>query len=168
MSSRIPNPPNEAFLKPIFLHHLTRIYNGKRYLQQRTDNLKDMASFKDLELAIIEFTGDVDKQLKRMEKIYHLIGEKPSPEVCNPIRSIVQDEFYLDKEQNSPLLNDLDLVLYLQLLEHINITSYRMLLMIAKLLKNDEVKQLLTENFDESADNDKLFMLIAKEYITKD
>lgn len=168
MNSRFPAPPNEDFLKPVFLHHLTRIYNGKRLLQQRTDNLKNMASFKDLEMAIQEFTGDVNKQLKRMEEIYALIGETPAPEISNPISSIVKDEFFLDTEHNLPLLNDLDLVLYLQILEHINITSYRMLIMIAKMLKYDEVKQLLTENFDESAANDKLFTLIAKEYITKD
>jgi len=43
-----------------------------------------------------------------------------------------------------------------------------MLIIIAKLLKYNDVKQLLTESFDESQDNDKLFLLIAKEYITKD
>lgn len=166
MAPRTPPAPDDAFLKQIFLHHLTRIYNGKRFLQQRTDDLVKIASFKALKLAVGEFGGDVDKQVDRMEDIYKLIGETPLPEVCNPIRSIVKDEFCLDDGQDVPLLNDLDLMLYLQVLEHINITSYRMLIMIAKLLKYDEVKQLLKENFDESADNDKLFTLIAKEYIT--
>ncbi|MET3981215.1 ferritin-like metal-binding protein YciE [Mucilaginibacter sp. UYP25] len=166
MAPRTPPAPDDAFLKQIFLHHLTRIYNGKRFLQQRTDDLVKIASFKALKLAVGEFGGDVDKQVERMEDIYKLIGETPLPEVCNPIRSIVKDEFCLDDGQDVPLLNDLDLMLYLQVLEHINITSYRMLIMIAKLLKYDEVKQLLKENFDESADNDKLFTLIAKEYIT--
>jgi ferritin-like metal-binding protein YciE len=166
MAPNIPPAPDNDFLKQIFLHHLTRIYNGKRFLQQRTSNLISIASFKALKLAIGEFNGDVEKQIERMENIYKLIGETPSPEVCNPIRSIVKDEFCLDDSQNVPLLNDLDLMLYLQLLEHVNITSYRMLIMIAKILKYTEVEQLLTENFDESADNDKLFTLIAKEYIT--
>lgn len=166
MAPKTPPAPNDAFLKQIFLHHLNRIYNGKRFLQQRTDSLVKMASFKALEMAVGEFGGDVKKQIERMEDIYKLIGETPSPEVCNPIRSIIKDEFCLEDTQDVPLLNDLDLMLYLQVLEHINITSYRMLIMIAKLLKYDEVKQLLKENFDESEDNDKLFTLIAKEYIT--
>ena len=101
-----------------------------------------------------------------MERIYELIGEKPSPEVCNPIRTIIKDEFCLEEGQDVPLLNDLDLMLYLQILEHINITSYRMLIMISKMLKYKEVSQLIKENFDEAEDNDKLFTLIAKEYIT--
>jgi ferritin-like metal-binding protein YciE len=168
MEPHTPPAPDKKFLKQIFLHHLTRIYNGKRFLRERTPHLIELASFEALKLAVKEFGGDVKKQIERMEDIYKLIGETPSPEVCNPIRSIVKDEFCLDHDQDVSLLNDLDLMLYLQILEHINITSYRMLIMIAKLLKYDEVKQLLTENFDESADNDQLFTLIAKEYITPD
>jgi ferritin-like metal-binding protein YciE len=168
MAPNTPPAPDNDYLKKIFLHHLTRIYNGKRFLHEHTSSLFNLASFKALELAIGEFGGDVKNQIKRMETIYKLIDETPSPEVCNPIKAIVRDEFCLDDGQDIPLLNDLDIMLYLQVLEHINITSYRMLIMIAKLLKYNEVTQLLTENFDESADNDKLFTLIAKEYITKD
>lgn len=168
MAPQTPPTPDKKFLKQIFLHHLTRIYNGKRFLRERTPHLIKLASFEALRLGIQEFGGDVKKQIERMEEIYRLIDETPSPEVCNPIRSIVKDEFCLDDGQDVPLLNDLDLMLYLQILEHINITSYRMLMMIAKLLKYDEAGQLLKENFDESADNDQLFTLIAKEYITPD
>jgi ferritin-like metal-binding protein YciE len=166
MEAHTPPTPDKQFLKQIFLHHLTRIYNGKRFLRERATHLVELASFEALRLGIHEFGGDVEKQINRMEEIYKLIGETPSPEVCNPISSIIKDEFCLDDGQSVPLLNDLDLMLYIQLLEHINITSYRMLIMVAKLLKYDKVKQMLTENFDESADNDKLFTLIAKEYVT--
>jgi ferritin-like metal-binding protein YciE len=166
MEPHTPPAPDNKFLRQIFLHHLTRIYNGKRFLRERTPRLVKLASFGALQLGIEEFGGDVKKQVERMEEIYKLIGETPSPEICNPIRSIVKDEFCLDDDQSVPLLNDLDLMLYIQVLQHINITSYRMLIMIATLLKYDEVKQLLTENFDESADNDQLFALIAKEYVT--
>jgi hypothetical protein len=36
----------------------------------------------------------------------------------------------------------------------------------SKIIEVYDDGQLLTENFDESADNDKLFTLIAKEYVT--
>jgi hypothetical protein len=41
-----------------------------------------------------------------------------------------------------------------------------MLIMIGKMLKHDSIIQMLQENLDESQDNDKLFTLIATEYIT--
>ena len=43
-----------------------------------------------------------------------------------------------------------------------------MLKIIAKKLNMDEATQLLTECFDESIDNDHLFTLISKEYISID
>lgn len=160
-------PTDNALLKELFTHHLNRIYSGKCFLNKNLDHLISLASFKGLQLAIEEIGGDVKKQIERMEQIYRLIGEKPVRDDCNPIKSILKDEFCLDEQQTLAALNDLDLMLYVQVLEHVNITSYRMLIMIAKLLHYDEVTQLLKENFDESEDNDKLFMLIAKEYISE-
>ena len=67
-----------------------------------------------------------------------------------------------------PILTDMDIIAYMQLLEHINITACSMLKIIASKLQISKVEQLLVECFDESIDNDHLFMLITKEYITVD
>lgn len=160
-----PAPLTEELLKEVFIHHLTRIYNGKCFLHKTLPALTGLASFEGLKLAIEEFAGDVAKQIERMEAIYKAIHREPKNDDCNPIKNIVKDEFCLDENQTIPLLNDLDLMLYVQVLEHVNITSYRMLIMLAKTLKYDNIKQLLQESFDESQENDKLFTLIAKEYI---
>jgi ferritin-like metal-binding protein YciE len=164
----IPAPLDDHFLKDVFTHHLNRIYNGKCFLHKSMPHLTSLASFKGLKLAMEEFGEDVMKQIVRMKLIYAMIGETPVDQECNPITNIVKDEFCLDENQTLPILNDLDLMLYVQLLEHVNITSYRMLIMLSKTLKYDNIIQLLKENLDESQDNDKLFTLIAKEYITKD
>lgn len=161
----IPAPLNDDLLKEVFHHHLNRIYNGKCFLYKTLPALNALASFKGLQLAIDEFGEDVLKQIVRMKSIYALLGETPVDNECNPITNIIKDEFCLDENQTVPLLNDLDLMLYMQLLEHVNITSYRMLIMISKTLKHDNIIQMLKESFDESQENDKLFTLIAKEYV---
>nr|MBB6151993.1 ferritin-like metal-binding protein YciE [Mucilaginibacter sp. SP1R1] len=102
-----------------------------------------------------------------MEEVYKLIDETPSDKNCNPIKAIVKDEFCLDEKQAMHIMGDMDLIMYLQLLEHINITSCRMLIMVAKQLNYSEAQQLLTECFDESIDNDQLFILISKEYLAE-
>lgn len=154
-------------LKVIFAHHLNRIYNGKRFLYESLPKLTSLASFDGLRLAMEEFGEDVLKQIVRMKMIYQLTNLSSDTEGCNPIANIVKDEFCLDENQKIAVLNDLDLMLYVQLLEHVNITSYRMLMLVAEQLKYDDVKQLLRENYDESKENDKLFTLIAKESIPK-
>lgn len=152
-------------LRQIFVHHLNRVYFGKRFLNQNFEKLVEMASFNNLKLALQEMWQDVKNQIIRMEDIYALLEEKPSDEHANPIKSIVQDDFFLDQVQPVPVLKDIDIILYVQLLEHINITSYRMLKMLAGQIKNKKIDQLLIECFDESVDDDGLFVLIAKEYI---
>ena len=154
-------------LKQVFVHNLNRIYFGKCYLNNHLDHLLHIASFTALQQAIQEFWDDVKKQITRMEEIYLIIGEEPSDKNCNPIKSIIRDEFCLDEKPDMPILSDMDLIMYLQLLEHLNINYCRMLIMVAKLLKYDSIKQLLTECFDESIDNDQLFLLISKEYLSE-
>ncbi|MEZ2334996.1 DUF892 family protein [Mucilaginibacter sp. RCC_168] len=167
MDNSSTKPLEPQLLKQVFVHNLNRIYFGKRYLDKSLAHLIKLASFTALEQAIQEFWDDVKKHIARMEEVYKLINETPSDKNCNPIKSIVKDEFCLDEKQSISILGDMDLIMYLQLLEHINITSCRMLMMVAKLLKYDDARQLLTECFDESIDNDQLFMLISKEYLTE-
>lgn len=162
-----PETLSPALLKQVFTHNLNRIYFGKRYLDSKLAHLGQLASFNALQLAIQEFWDDVKKQIIRMDEVYKLINETPSDKNCNPIKSIVRDEFCLDEKQSMHILGDMDVIMYLQLLEHINITSCRMLIMVAKQLNYPEAQQLLTECFDESIDNDQLFILISKEYLTE-
>jgi ferritin-like metal-binding protein YciE len=158
---------DQQLLKQVFIHNLNRMYFGKCYLNNNLAHLIQFASFTALQQAIQEFGDDVKTQIARMEEIYKLIDETPSDKNCNPIKSIIKNEFCLDEKQLMDILSDMDVIMYLQLLEHINITSYRMLIMVAKLLKYTEVQQLLTECFDESTDNDQLSLLISKEYLTE-
>jgi ferritin-like metal-binding protein YciE len=164
MPNATPKPFDTAALQQVFIHNLNRIYFGKCYLDQHLSHLITLASFPALQLAMEEFWEDVRRQIQRMHAVYELMGITPSDKNCNPIRSIVKDNFCIDEEQDMLIFTDTDIIAYVQVLEHINITACRMLKMIASLLKNEKAEQLLTECFDESIDNDHLFELISQEY----
>jgi len=156
-----------AQLQDIFIHHLNRLYFGKRYLDSKMENLIEAASFPNLQLALTEMGEDVKRQICRMEEIFQLINGTPSDEGCNPFKAIINNDFCLEKLQDTLVLKDIDIILYVQLLEHINITSYRMLKMLAHVFNNKEVDQLLIECFDESIEDDRLFVMVTEEYIGK-
>ena len=157
---------NNDHLRQTFVHNLNRMYFGKLFLSQKMNDLIEIASFKALKLALTEMYQDVINQINRMSEMYALINERPSNEKNNPIKSIIKDEFCLEAT-NIPVINDMDIILYVQILEHINITAYRLMKMTAPILNNKKVEQLLTECFDESVEDDQLFVLITKEYINK-
>lgn len=155
-------------MKKHFVHHLNRIYFGKKYLQKHLPALTGRASFKKLRFAIEELLDSVNNQVKRIEEIYQIISARPDQESCVPIIAVFKDAFEIqDYGEESCLLNDIDIILYMQLLEHINITSYRMLKILASSLEYKEAEQLLIESFDESRDDDKLLVMIADEYLKK-
>ncbi|WP_345210225.1 DUF892 family protein [Mucilaginibacter gynuensis] len=163
-----PKTSDPQFVKQVFLHHLNRLYFGKQYISKTIGSLIELASFNSLKLALQEFGDDINSQIKRMAVIYELIEETPSDANCNPIKAIVKDKFCLDDAQPVSVLLDTDVLLYVQMLEHINIISCRMLKALSVQLDDKEIEQLLIECFDESIDNDQLFLLITKEYINLD
>lgn len=158
-------PSTPHHLTRLFVHHLNRLYFSKCYLAGKIADLIDLASFNALELGLQEFADDLQKQIERMKAIYLIIDEKPSDTNCNPIKAIIRDNFCLDDEQEMSAQVDTDILLYIQMLEQINITACQMLKLLADKLGYPEVKQLLLECFDEAVDNNGLFELIAKEYL---
>jgi ferritin-like metal-binding protein YciE len=166
MNTNLINSANSEHIKDHFIHHLNRIYFGKRYLKEHLPGLNRISSFKKLKQGLDEIWEDVCKQIERIDKIYEIIDAQPAKENCVPIITIFKDAFEPQEYGlQGTLLNDIDIILYLQLLEHINITSYRMLKILAATMGNTEVEQLLLESFDESSDNDRLFVMIADEYV---
>ncbi|WP_295768463.1 DUF892 family protein [uncultured Mucilaginibacter sp.] len=166
MESPLVYSASADVMKKHFVHHLNRVYFGKKYLQQHLPGLTSLASFKKLRFAIEEVIESVNNQVNRIEQIYNDIDAQPDHENCVPIIAIFKDAFETpDYGDGTCLLNDIDIILYLQLLEHINITSYRMLKILASALQYKNAEQLLIESFDESRDDDRLFQMIADEYL---
>jgi ferritin-like metal-binding protein YciE len=158
---------DQASLKQLFEHNLNNLYYGKRYLNNNLAHLIDISSFKSLQLALQELQDDVQRQIVRLEEIYEIMGLTPSDADCIPVKAIFKETFVLERKGiGMELLGDMDIMLYMQLIEHINITALRMLRILAKPLKLTAIDQLLTESFDESVDDDQLFMLITNEYLS--
>lgn len=168
MQAQTARITDAAVLQQHFLHHLNRIFFGKTYLQQHLPALIDLCSLKKLQQGIQELLEDVNKQTERLQEIYKLVNQEPSAEQNVPIIAVFEDAFAPKNDQiSNPMLTDIDILLYLQLIEHINITSYRMLKVLASKLGYQQVEQLLLESFDEATDDYKLLSIIADEYISK-
>lgn len=168
MESNTLNSASPEVLRQHFIHHLNRVYFGKRYVKEHLPNLIKLTTFKKLKQGIEETWSDIKNQVERLESIYQLLDLEPARENCVPIIAVFKDAFEpQDYGTDNYLLNDIDIILYLQLLEHMNLTSYRMLKILAEALNYKEAEQMLLESFDESSDNDKLFLMIADEYVKR-
>ena len=155
-------------LKQLFIHQLNRVNCTKGYLARNLPKLQEIASFNTMKLAIREDLEDVQKQQTRIDEIYNLLQTKPSDEGCDVIKSVIEEAYNLNNNSGkSTIINDMDVILYMQLIENIELTSFRMLKTIARYMGNSQISQMLTECFDENVDNDRLFTLISAEYLEK-
>ena len=162
-----PHVTDPSVLKHLFTHNLNKLYYGKLYIKNNLAHLIEVASFKALQLALQELQDDVEKHLARLNEIYNILKITPSDEECIPVKAIFKETFALEKKGiGMELLGDMNIMLYMQLIEHINIMAFRMLRILGKALKLDDIEQLLLESFDESIDDDRLFMMIINEYLT--
>lgn len=158
----------EIDLKHLFIHQLNRVNCTKGYLCRSLPVLQEMASFNTMRLAIREDLEDVKKQQLRIDEMYVLLGAQASDEGCEVIKSVIEEAFNLSNNVGkSTIVNDLDIILYMQIIENIELTSFRMLQMVAGFMGNDRVTQMVRECFDENVDNDRLFSLISEEYLQK-
>ena len=155
-------------LKILFIHQLNRVNCTKGYLIRNLPILEEIASFKNMKLAIQEDLDDVKKQQVRIDKMYSMLHSKASDEGCDVIKSVIEEAFNLGNNAGkSTIVNDMDIILYMQLIENIELTSFRMLKLIAEFMGDEQIVQMVTECFDENVDNDKLFTLITEEYLSK-
>jgi ferritin-like metal-binding protein YciE len=151
--------------KELFIYYLNKIYDGKLYLNENLPLVIKKTSLKILQLALQELLKDVKTQIARMEDIYRMLDVTPTEIIDAPIKTIIQNACDLRNNPDSVIVNDMDIMVHMQLVEHVNIISYRMLRRLASLLNYKEIEQLMVECFDESRDDDKLFLMIADEYL---
>ena len=154
-------------VKKLFIHQLNRVNCTKGYLLRNLPDLAGMASFKNLRFAILESYEDVKKQQDRVDEIYRLLDSEASDHGCDVIKSVIEEAYHFGAPENglTRIIKDMDIILYMRLIENIELTAFGMLKLINKFIGNDEVSQLLVECCNENTDNDKLFKLISEEYL---
>ena len=164
-----PQTPKEVniddkHLKSMFLEHLNGIYFGKKHLLEFFAEVMSMASLNHLKLAINECIDDTVKQIDSMDEIYEAIGKKPSKTSILGVKGMTLEAYMtVIKAGKTPVERDVFILFYLQIIEGIEITYFKVLKNLAKAIGHNH--SFLDEPFDLAVDNRLMFETIYKEYI---
>lgn len=157
---------DEASLKKVFIMQLSNIYCVRQYLVDNLPIMAESASFNDLKHAILEQVDDIKLQLLRMQEIYKIIEEDYSPQQCLGVRFLTIEAYVAIKADGMTKLEaDLSMLCYLNAVESLEISCYKVLCDIAESLPQDDMRLLLKQNLDMAKDSKELYELISKEYI---
>jgi ferritin-like metal-binding protein YciE len=151
-------------IQELFEHELKDIYGGE---QQLLDALEQMASEtddRDMRKVYTRHRRETQAQIKRLEKIFKLIGQKPQAETCAGIQGLIKEKKLLMREKPSPELLEFFNVGAGQKVERYEITAYENLIDMADKLGISDAVELLEQSLlEEEAALGKL-KLLASEY----
>ncbi len=154
----------DEHLKKIFLEHLNGIYYGKKHLLEFFAEVMSIAALNHLKLAINECIDDTVKQIERMDEIYESIKQKPSKTSVLGIKALTLEAYLaVIKSGKTPIERDVFILFYLQIIEGIEISYFKVLKNLAKSIGYKY--SFFDEPFDLAVENRMMFETIYKEYI---
>lgn len=154
----------DAHLQKMFLEHLNGIYYGKKHLLEFFAEVMNIAALNHLKLAINECIDDTVKQIERMDEIYESIKQKPSKTSVLGVKAMTLEAYIsVIKTGKTPVERDVFILFYLQIIEGIEITYFKVLKNVAKTVGYKYA--YFDEPFDMAVENRMMFETIYKEYI---
>ncbi len=144
-------------LHQLFILKLQSLYDVEQELVKVLPKLAKNASNEELSDAFEEHLKETEGQVKRLEKAFKLLGEKPKKEKVEGIRGIAEDGTWILKNVKDDAARDAALIAAAQYAEHYEIAGYGTAAEWARIMEHDEVQALLEETLgEEEAANEKL------------
>ncbi len=155
----------DAHLKRIFLEHLNNIYFGKKHLLDFLAEVIEIASLNQLKLALRECQDDTVTQMMQLDSVYNMINEQPSKISILGMKGLTLEAYIsVIKSGKTPIERDVFILFYLQIIEGIEITYFKVLKNLAKSLGYNNT--FFDHPIDLAVENKVLFDAIYKEYIS--
>jgi ferritin-like metal-binding protein YciE len=149
----------------LFLHVLQDMYYAENQIVKALPEMIEKATNRELTAAFKSHLGETEKQVKRLEQAFELIGQKPKGTSCPAIDGIIDEAKELAGEVSDKKVLDAALLAAAQAVEHYEITRYGTLIAWAEELGKDPVAKLLTTTLNEEKATDKKLTTIAEKKV---
>ena len=155
----------EKDLNALFVHQLKDIYFAENAILKALPQIAEAAQSEELKGALAVHLKETEGQVKRLEQVFQLIGERPEGVPCKAIQGILAEgQEVLRAFQGGEAL-DAGLIAAAQAVEHYEITRYGTLLAWAKQLDLSEAEGLLEETLVEEENTDEVLSDLAEDAI---
>lgn len=165
-SSEQGNGRKENLLEKFFLDQLKDIYYAEQQLLKALNDMKAAATTEELEDAFEEHHKQTERQVKRLDKVFQLLGEKPEGKKCEAMDGLIKEaKTIINETKEGTMTRDAALIIAAQKVEHYEIASYGGLVALALTLGKHRAAGLLDKTLKEEEDTDHKLTDIAESYI---
>jgi ferritin-like metal-binding protein YciE len=119
-----------------------------------------------LEDAFDNHHKQTERQVKRLEKVFQLIDEKPEGKKCEAMDGLIKEgKTIINETREGSMTRDAALIIAAQKVEHYEIATYGGLVQLALTLGKNRVASLLDKTLQEEEETDRQLTDIAESYI---
>ena len=134
----------------LFLHGLSDILDGERQLVEALEKHAEQASRPELKKAFESHRQQTEKQVERLQQVFEELGEKPDETECKGIKGLIEEhETFMEEEEPSPDLADIESVIGAAKVEAYEINEYEGLIRLGQQMGHRKAVQLLNQNLKE-------------------
>src|SRR4051812_29103925 len=151
-------------IEELFEHELKDIYGAEHALLDALEQMAGESSDREIKKAYMQHRKETQGQIKRIEKIFKSLGQKPEPETCPGMEGLIKEKKVFMREKPSPELLEFYNVGASQKVERYEITAYENLIDMAEKLGMSDAVELLEQNLQEEEATLNKLKAIASEF----
>ena len=136
-------------IEELFEHELQDIYSAEQSLLDALEQMANECIDRDIRRSFTQHRKETQGQIKRLDKIYKTLGQKPESGSCPGIEGLLKEKKAFLREKPSDELLEFYNVGAGQKVERYEITAYEGLIGMAEKLGMSDVVDLLEQNLQE-------------------
>lgn len=134
----------------LFLDELKDIYWAEKHLSKNLPKVAKAATTEDLEAAFNDHLAETNEQIKKLDRVFELLGEKAVAKKCDAMEGLVEEAMgIIEDTEEGTWTRDAALISAAQKIEHYEIASYGILTEFAKTMGHDDAASILKEILEE-------------------
>ena len=142
-------------MSDLFHELLKDVYYAEKKLVKTLPKLAKESSNEELADAFTSHLAETEEHVARLEKVFDMIGEKPTAKKCDAIEGIVAEGEEVIDEVKDEKVKDAGLIASGQAAEHYEMARYGTLIAWAELLGLSDAVPLLEDTLEEEKAADK-------------
>jgi len=155
-----------SLLEKFFTDQLKDIYYAEQQLLKALPKMAQASTTEELEDAFNDHLKQTERQIKRLERVFQIIGKKPEGKKCEAMDGLVKESETIIKEtKQGTMTRDAALIIAAQKVEHYEIATYGGLVQLAITMGLHRAADILDKTLLEEEDTDAILTEIAENYI---
>ena len=149
----------------LFEATLKDIYYAEKAILKALPKMSKKTSSKKLQQSFAKHIKETETQVKRLEKVFEMIGKRPVGKKCHAIDGIIEEGEEIMKEAKDETIRDAGILAAAQAVEHYEISRYGTLAAWADKMGKPEVVSLLGATLAEEKATDEALSELAESEI---